>query len=959
MNQIPSFIIHIASAILLLFSGIAANSQADSLCKYDHPSIKAEDELKQITSLDGMKGETVFKIFKDSHGLIWLGTNNGISCYNGHTLINFNTDCTKYHNSVYDIIELPDGSIIAGMRNGLYKVDKQNLECKRICKDINYVNALCLVNEVLLIGSNHGLYIYKDEEAADNVTIESSVISRGNAINDIVSDGKSGAWLCTNERIIHFYPQSRKMQKYNVSKSILTGYLGKICLINNKLYIGTNNSGLLFFDPQSGETSRYVDIHSNVIADLHTDGNGNLYVATNGNGAYTINTDTDSIISEYHSTSGTKQLPTDAIYTYWHDNETNINWFGFYLEGFCHDYHCSPKFSVYRYKDFDTRGLQVRSFCIYNGEIAIGTRNGLYFVSEDRDIVRYYNADQIGGNIVTNIKFFSGHFVIANYECGLSILNPQSLELQHLNGHEALRSGNFSKICPTPDGHHLFAISNMGVLILDEQFNVTHHFNSRNSGLPDVYLSDILFDKTGKAWISSITRLSIYDPLLQTIQSTEFPKKFFNEEPNLHFTLCSNGDVIAFSETSVYRSRSDLSSYEELNIYNRLNLGNVAFIAEIDSQYWMGADKGLFLFDKEMEHYYQFNETHNLPSLRFNQQEYQLTDNGTLWFGNSRGLIYATSPQLLSLTEKPKWKIVIDRISVEGRDTGAATTLSLMEKNRITITWNFFSQKLSIIPLLLNYGKTRGRYYEWCIDNGDYNSCTDGTPFTIGNLSPGGHKLKIRISGYESTATVYHIDVIPSFLFIAEIVMTITLLLFIKKLIKMRNRQTKLKLTIRHKHKVEMEIAATRAVEQHKREEEKKKQEEQEAKMQLLYQKSRLTQNEYKELYNKVQAYVSKEKVYTNSSIRITDIATAVDSTPTKLSQMFNQYAKTNFFDFINSYRIKDFKRMVRDEKYNQYTVTAISEMCGFKRSTFFAAFKKFEGCTPNEYLNREGINRK
>ncbi|MCD8235335.1 MAG: hypothetical protein LUD00_01495 [Prevotellaceae bacterium] len=85
-------------------------------------------------------------------------------------------------------------------------------------------------------------------------------------------------------------------------------------------------------------------------------------------------------------------MPSDAIYTYWRDNDANINWFGFYLEGFCHNYHRSPKFSIYAYKNLDTRNLQVRSFCIHDDDIAIGTRNGLYFVSEKRDIIKYYNA---------------------------------------------------------------------------------------------------------------------------------------------------------------------------------------------------------------------------------------------------------------------------------------------------------------------------------------------------------------------------------------------------------------------------------------------------------------------------------------------------------------------------------------------------------------------------------------
>ena len=85
---------------------------------------------------------------------------------------------------------------------------------------------------------------------------------------------------------------------------------------------------------------------------------------------------------------------------------------------------------------------------------------------------------------------------------------------------------------------------------------------------------------------------------------------------------------------------------------------------------------------------------------------------------------------------------------------------------------------------------------------------------------------------------------------------------------------------------------------------------------------------------------MENDKPYTNPNLRITDLAAMVDCTPTKLSQMFNQHLRQNFFDYVNLYRVEEFKRRVASEKYSQYTVVAISETCGFKRSTFFATFK-------------------
>ena len=87
-------------------------------------------------------------------------------------------------------------------------------------------------------------------------------------------------------------------------------------------------------------------------------------------------------------------------------------------------------------------------------------------------------------------------------------------------------------------------------------------------------------------------------------------------------------------------------------------------------------------------------------------------------------------------------------------------------------------------------------------------------------------------------------------------------------------------------------------------------------------------------------------------------MATAVGTTTTNISEMCSRYMKTSFFSLINGYRFKEFKRIVRDEQYANYTITALAEMCGFKKSSFFNVFKEHEGCTPAAWLKKEGIKR-
>ncbi len=915
--------------------------------------------LNHITDLNGLPSNTVYKIYKDSHGMMWFGTFNGICRFNGVTFTYFYIDSPKLENAVTDIVELENNQILFGTSKGLYLVDPNKQSCIKVCTQVGYVNCIKKTKSTIFVGSTNGLWIYKNPQEAEAISFENSVISKNNIVNDITDDGKDGIWLCSNEFLIHIDIKTKNLEKYRIGKELLTGNLKCICRIQNNIYIGTRNSGLLVFDLKTKSTKKYIDLDCPVICDLNSDGNKLLYVATDGNGAYILNTETNNIIKSYRTNTTDLSLPSNAVYTFWYDKELNISWFGFASDGMCYNYNHNPLFHIYKYKDFDTKNLQIRSLRIHNKDKAIGTRDGLYFISEDREIIKHFTPKEIGGRTVTNIQYFGNHFVIATYEKGLSILDPTTLRLKHLNNNELIENANFSRIEPLAN-KWLFACSNMGIFILDTNFNIVKHFTSRNSELPNTYICDIVFDLTGKGWIGTMYQLAIYDSLTQTIQSRDFPKNYFNNEANLTFNLCRNGDILAVSESSVFRSKSDLSEYKTLNLYQKLNIGNIFFITENrQGSYWMGTDKGLFLLDKNLNNYCQFNENDNLPSLKFNRNEFQETSDGTFWMANTKGLVYLTSKDLKKIHKKINGKIVLNKIYIENIQASPTVVQRQLEFQKLHLTWNFKSQKLEIQPLLLNYGKPEGRYYEWKLDEKEYQSCIDGEILTFNNLPLGSHKLKIRLAGHPETETIYTISIYPSLVFYMEVFFLILVIITLWRIKVIRKKRLKLKNLLLKKHLLDTEIASANAVQALIKQEEKKKQEEHEAKLQAMYEKSRMNQNEYKALYKKVKECMEQEKAYTNPNLRITDLATMVDCTPTKLSQMFNQYLHQNFFDFINQYRVEEFKHRVTNEKYSQYTAVAISETCGFKRSSFFAAFKKIEHCTPSEYLQKHGINRK
>ena len=122
------------------------------------------------------------------------------------------------------------------------------------------------------------------------------------------------------------------------------------------------------------------------------------------------------------------------------------------------------------------------------------------------------------------------------------------------------------------------------------------------------------------------------------------------------------------------------------------------------------------------------------------------------------------------------------------------------------------------------------------------------------------------------------------------------------------------------------------------------------------YQKVKIDEEECADIVKRMKEYLDREQVYKNADLKMKDLADVLHLSAPKLSQVFNLYLGQNYYDFINDYRLTEFKRLIDEGEYKRYTITALSEQCGFKKSNFFSTFRKIEGMTPAEYLKKRGI---
>ena len=104
--------------------------------------------------------------------------------------------------------------------------------------------------------------------------------------------------------------------------------------------------------------------------------------------------------------------------------------------------------------------------------------------------------------------------------------------------------------------------------------------------------------------------------------------------------------------------------------------------------------------------------------------------------------------------------------------------------------------------------------------------------------------------------------------------------------------------------------------------------------------------------------YMEKEKPFLNDELKIESLANEVNIPTHHLSQIINQGFKKSFQDFINCYRVEEFKKRIINPNTSNKTILAIAYDSGFSsKSSFNRVFKSQTGMTPYEYKKSNDTN--
>lgn len=117
------------------------------------------------------------------------------------------------------------------------------------------------------------------------------------------------------------------------------------------------------------------------------------------------------------------------------------------------------------------------------------------------------------------------------------------------------------------------------------------------------------------------------------------------------------------------------------------------------------------------------------------------------------------------------------------------------------------------------------------------------------------------------------------------------------------------------------------------------------------YSNSSLTDQHIDNLISTLEEVMHKEKLFLNPKLNADQLAAAINVSRHSLSEVLNDRIGINFYDYVNQFRLREFKEKVANPDNDHLTILGIAIDSGFNsKSSFNLIFKKSEGITPTQY---------
>ncbi|WP_159519732.1 two-component regulator propeller domain-containing protein [Sunxiuqinia indica] len=899
--------------------------------------------FSKLSVENGLSNNEVNVIYKDSHGFIWFGTLHGLDRFDGIEIRPYTEKFPDQLENILSIEEDTSKNLWIGTSEGLYGY-QQNLDrfIKISLNEKYSINSIQLIDENrLFLGTEKGLVIYNiNTKVVKHLLIDKeNPTSSQNYITDILLDSHGSCWLATrhgltritidDNEVNNYYFESEYQEDYNTFTSL--------CVVGNRMYLGTANKGIVEFNLNNKIFTKNNTVGDCLVTTISSDNREKLYIGTNGSGLLILNLRTNQIDVVEKLEDDPRSLSSNSVYSFLLDENQRL-WIGTYSGGVNFSNTVLGGFHLHNIStDYTTVNKSIRSFYFSpEGNRYFGTRNGFIHMDKNDEIklFRDNNTDgQLRSNIILAIYPFNNHLLIGTYGGGISVYDPINRHMSSfLDDDRFLNSNNYA--FTTDNEGRLWIASHNGIYSFQEREGKINNYNIENSQLNSNEIFYLTTDSENRLWLGTSKGFSVYNIEGDSLKEIQLPKIAENSNKVNYITEDLAGNMWICTEIGgLYMLNDDLDNYKVYKQKDGLPDNSVCSIVENSpGSFWISTLKGFCHFSLKENSFKNYSISDGLPGLVFSPAAVYLANDGQLWFGNEKGLM-GFYPE--NVDEKViESRIVITNLYTSGKNVVLEDNSTLNKPIEFSeeLVLDYKSNNIGFRFVDLNYLSPYDNNYFVMLEGLDKKWQNNGNKNTIfyDGLKPGEYVFKIKnvVSAAEETENIKELKIIVSQPFTRSATFWIGIILVVIAICAYLYRTYTKLMKIQQKY-----------IEAH---EDVRK-----------YQSSGLSDKDLNVIVEKIRHYVKTEKAYLNADIKLSEVANKLNIPTHHISQALNQVLDQGFSDFLNKYRVREVRYLLENDAQKNLTLMAIARQCGFNSKTsFYRVFKKFTGKTPIDYID-------
>lgn len=660
---------------------------------------------KNITINDGLPSNGIKCFYKDSRGLMWIGTDGGLCCYDGSTYKVFNETNGLKHDKVWSIVEDENHNIWLSLYGkGLAKYDgkkftyydeKDGLVNNSIRK-IYYSNKY----KCLILATENGLGLFdgkkfKSFERKNNERFQIVGIDE-TADKILITSSYFGVFKLSISRNI----KESKLESQFYMKRSYSSYIS-----NNIYYSSGSDHNFVVKDLHNKEEKI---IPCPIIWNYDKDPQNNLYFTT-----WNV-TDANGGLFKYSNNSlidisQQANITSTALWCLLYDKETQQLWIGSNDKGiFLIDLSRQIQFLEPSY--FGLKELQIQELYKDSSNTTwIGAKDNIVLLDKKWNIT-IFNKKKIWEKLKVYFKKKG--------------LNPDLISLLSSN---KLKDGFTCYNIISDKNGNIWLNNTMGVFCFDKNYNIRFYkyndgghliFDNNDKAYYAYMYSDMLLMKDKFDWNKqdkfSINDLSVPSDvtkivkhgnsiwfasnskglfLLQNGVFHSFNKKGLFKENNITDLLINDKGqlVIGTNGGSVYITKWDGKRFAILDTYkpyNEIYGTSISFVQQSKGLYYIGTNKGINVVKNDK--FFKFiNKSEGLKDIQFNNC---IKDkNGDLWVATNNGLIHLNVDVFSKSVKTDSTPLRITSIKVNGKsypETDLLMRWGSYEDNKIKLNYN-------------------------------------------------------------------------------------------------------------------------------------------------------------------------------------------------------------------------------------------------------------------------------